>query len=199
MWKADVAKKLAKTTRAANNFCNMSHCRCLTGFWMSWFLILNIPKFWICQGWSGSDYAWTIPQHAWIRLDMPKYAWICMNMPKSASMAFLLFPIIIPCLPECMINYFNVYTKLEVMSEGIQGCFPEEIKLDFFCSSWKYLICFRLNSFARFQITLFNSLSTKWISKTVTIPPQKALWTSLKLSWKVKNCNANYEKKIHLC
>ena len=151
--------------------------------------VLNMPgliRFWLCLN------------NSWTCLNMPGYAKICMNMPKSACMAFLLFPIIIPCLPECMINYFNVYTKPEAMSEGIQGCFPEEIKLDFFCSSWKYLICFRLNSFERFQITLFNSLSTKWISKTVTIPPQKALWTSLKLSWKVKNCNANYEKKIHL-
>ena len=39
-----------------------------------------------------------------------------------------------------------------------------------------------------FQITLFNSLHTKWISEIVTLPQQKALWTSLSImkSWKLQ-------------
>ena len=35
---------------------------------------------------------------------------------------------------------------------------------------------------------------TKLISKNVILPPQKALWTGLKLSWKVEHLNANVKK-----
>ena len=48
-------------------------------------------------------------------MNIPENADICVNMPKSARMAFVLyFPIVIPCLLERVLLYFNVYTKLEV-------------------------------------------------------------------------------------
>ena len=52
-------------------------------------------------------------------MNIPENADICVNMPKSARMAFVLyFAIVIPCLLERVLTYFNVYTKLEVFSEG---------------------------------------------------------------------------------
>ena len=41
---------------------------------------------------------------------MSEYARIYVNMPKSARMAFVLyFPILIPCLLECVVTYFNEF------------------------------------------------------------------------------------------
>ena len=41
----------------------------------------------------GSEYAWIIPEYAWIYLIMSGHARICMNMPKSAWTDFVLdFP-----------------------------------------------------------------------------------------------------------
>ena len=52
-------------------------------------------------------------------MNIPENADVCVNMPKSSRMAFVLyFPIVIPCLLERVLTYFNVYTKLEVFSEG---------------------------------------------------------------------------------
>ena len=65
----------------------------------SW-LYLNMPQtgFWICQVYTGS----------WLCLNMPKYAGICLSMPKSARMTFALHdPIVIPCLLEWVVTYFN--------------------------------------------------------------------------------------------
>ena len=48
-------------------------------------------------------------------MNIPENADICVTMPKSARMAFVLyFPIVIPCLLERVLPYFNVYRKLEV-------------------------------------------------------------------------------------
>ena len=45
---------------------------------------------------------------------MLEYAGICVNMPKSTRIAFALyFPIVVPCLLECVVTYLNVYAKLE--------------------------------------------------------------------------------------
>ena len=44
----------------------------------------------------------------------------------------LIFPIVIPCLLERVVTYFNVYTKLEVYPEG---SFLEETKFEFFYSN----------------------------------------------------------------
>ena len=50
------------------------------------------------------------------RLNMSEYAGIRVNMPKSALMAFVLYlPIVIPCLVEHVVTYYNVDTKLEVL------------------------------------------------------------------------------------
>ena len=44
-----------------------------------------------------------------------EYAWARLNMLKSVRIDFILyFLIVIPCLLERMVTYFNVYTKLEV-------------------------------------------------------------------------------------
>ena len=58
---------------------------------------------------------------------MSEYAGICMSVPKSAWKALALhFSIVIPFLLECVLTYFNVYTKVEVT-----GSFFEETKFDF--------------------------------------------------------------------
>ena len=45
---------------------------------------------------------------------MPEYAKIFVNVPKSAQWLLFYFPIVIHCLLECVVTYFNVYMKLEV-------------------------------------------------------------------------------------
>ena len=60
--------------------------------------VVNIPKFWICQGYTGfriclnnSRICLNMPDYAWICLNMLEYA---LNMSKSAWMTFVLyFPI----------------------------------------------------------------------------------------------------------
>ena len=52
-------------------------------------------------------------------LNMPEYAEICLCVPKSARMAFVLFVIVIPCLLERVISYFNVYTKLVNLKQQV--------------------------------------------------------------------------------
>ena len=59
--------------------------------------VVNIPKFWICQGYTGFKYAWIIPKYVWICLNMLGYLNMleyALNMSKSAWMTFVLyFPI----------------------------------------------------------------------------------------------------------
>ena len=44
----------------------------------------------------------------------------------------LYFPTVIPCLLECVLTYFNVYTKVEVsVCRDMIGCLLEETKFDF--------------------------------------------------------------------
>ena len=74
--------------------------------------VLNIKGFWTCESWNMPEYVWIVPEYAWLCLNMPKYAGICANMPKSAWIASdLNFPIVISCLLERVITYFNVYTN----------------------------------------------------------------------------------------
>ena len=55
-----------------------------------------------------SEYAWIIPDYAWISQNMLDYARMCVNIPKSASMAFVLHvPIVIPCLLEYVFTYLK--------------------------------------------------------------------------------------------
>ena len=78
-------------------------------------LVLNLPGFWI------RVWFWiclNMPDYVWLNVPgyMSEYVGICLNMPKSALMAFVLyFPIVILCLLEGLLTYFNVYTKLEVL------------------------------------------------------------------------------------
>ena len=80
-------------------------------------LVLNLPGFWIVRVMQSFEYAWIcLIMSGWICLGMSEYAGICTNVPKSAWIAFVLyFPIVIPCLLEGVVTYFNVYTKLEVL------------------------------------------------------------------------------------
>ena len=116
--------------------------------------VLNKPGFWIYQGseyasgsefirvTQGSEYAWIcLIMFGWICLDMPEYAGICVNMPKSAWIAFVLyFPIVIPCLLEGVVTYFNVFTKLEVLVWMKMRLFSWRDTIWF--SSCKYFIWF---------------------------------------------------------
>ena len=77
-------------------------CRCLTRFWVClrfWICqgseyasgfeyarILNIPEFWICQGFTGFriclNNSWiclNMSDYVWIFLNLPEYAWICLK------------------------------------------------------------------------------------------------------------------------
>ena len=53
-------------------------------------LVLNMRRFWIYQNseyikvTQGSEYAWIIPEYAWICLIMSEYVWICQNMSEYA-------------------------------------------------------------------------------------------------------------------
>ena len=51
----------------------------------------------------------------WIKVIMSEYARICVNILKSTSVAFVLcVPIVITCLLECMVTYFNeIYSQKE--------------------------------------------------------------------------------------
>ena len=61
--------------------------------------VLNIPEFWVCQGYTGFRICLDNSQiclKVWTRkcLDMSEFVAICVNMSKSAWMAFVLhFPI----------------------------------------------------------------------------------------------------------
>ena len=44
-------------------------------------------------------------------LHMPQYAWLCLNMLEHARAFVLRLPIVIPCLLERVVAYFNVYKK----------------------------------------------------------------------------------------
>ena len=110
--------------------------------------VLNKPGFWISHGseyvrvTQGSEYAWIcLIMSDWICLDLSKYAVICTNMPKSAWVAFVLyFPIVIPCLLERVVTYFNVYTKLEVLVWKKMRLFSWRHTIWF--NSWMYFIWF---------------------------------------------------------
>ena len=87
-------------------------------FWIcSWFEYM--PEFWICPGDNVlimPEYVWTVLIYTWICLNMPEYAEKCVNVTKSAWMTFVLhFPIVIFCSYKTVVNYFNVYMKLEVI------------------------------------------------------------------------------------
>ena len=68
---------------------------------------------------------------------MLKYVKIGMDVPKSTCMDFALHVhIVIPCLLECMINFFN---KSHSLKEHETVFLTENVIL---FVGWKYLICF---------------------------------------------------------
>ena len=128
-------------------------------------LVLNVPQFWICEGsvvplafnvpelWicsrvtQGSDYAWIIHKNAWlclIYLNMPEYVVICLNLPKSVWMVFVLhFPS--GYITLHVVTYSSVYRKVEVIAwrnMKLFCLFKRQRGFDFSYSSWKYFICF---------------------------------------------------------
>ena len=155
---------------AVNYFCKTLHCRCFKGYWIDsgseyvssfeYTRALNILglliylRLWICQSSeyvSHSKYVRVLNMLGLHRVlnvleqfpNMSDYAWICLKIPEHGGMCLnTLFPIIISCVLECVITYFNVYMKLEVILYfgGTWGCFLDETKFDFLYSSWKYLI-----------------------------------------------------------
>ena len=113
-------------------------------------LVLNLPNFWINQGseYVRSNRVLNMPKYAWLCLaewtcmDMSEYADICVNMPKSSWMAFALyFPIVIPCLLERVLTYFNVCRKLEVWVLRKMMLFSWRHKHWFFYSNWNFIWC----------------------------------------------------------
>ena len=71
----------------------------------------GIPQFWACRDYTGF---WTCQNNFWTYLSMLKCAWMCLNLPEWQWLLFE-FCIVIPCLLERVVTYFNIYTKLEVI------------------------------------------------------------------------------------
>ena len=87
------------------------------------------------------EYDWILPNYAWICRNMCEYAHICLN-----GFCFT-FTIVIHCLLERVLTYFNIYTKLEVIVwENMRWD-----KVWFSISSWKLWFNFWLkrNIFTR--------------------------------------------------
>ena len=96
---------------------------------------------------QGSDYAWIIHKNAWlclIYLNMPEYVVICLNLPKSVWMVFVLhFPS--GYITLHVVTYSSVYRKVEVIAwrnMKLFCLFKRQRGFDFSYSSWKYFICF---------------------------------------------------------
>ena len=94
---------------------------------------------------------------------MLEYADICVNIPKSARTAFVLyFPIVIPCLLERVLTYFNVDIKLEILVLRKMMLFLVDTNIDFFYSSCNFIgFCFRLSIFTSNISNLLFSLGTE--------------------------------------
>ena len=119
----------------------------LSGFEYGRFL--NIPRFWICLWFEYMPEFWICPGYN--ILNMPEYAGKCVNVPKSAWMTFVLhFPIVIFCLYKTVVNYFNVYMKLEVIVWRNMRLVSWRDKIWFFLVvAWSicFILWFRLNIF----------------------------------------------------
>ena len=108
------------------SICQVSKCTWVLNILEFW--ILNMLKFWIyqgseyasssqCQGseyarfTQGPEYVWIIHEFARLCLNMSEYTWICQNMCEYAYICLngfcLLVLIVILCLLECMVAYFN--------------------------------------------------------------------------------------------
>ena len=131
-------------------------------------IVLNMPRFWICFCFSicpgsecirvkqFSEYAWIcLTMSGWICLYMSELAGIWVNIPKSSWMVFVLYlPIVIPCLLENVVTYFNIYTKLDVLVWM-------KIKLFF----WRHTVWFSSCNYFIFLFCFWLNVSTSKISK----------------------------------
>ena len=120
------------------------------------FLILNIPWFWICLGYTRF---WICLNNFWTCLNMPEYVEICVNVPKSAWMAFGFLSHCNP-MSTWMRSYFFqcIYKSRSHSLKEHETVFLNRQNLIFPIvgeSIW-FVFCFRLNIFTRFLITLFN-------------------------------------------
>ena len=153
MWKADIAENFFwETTAAVKLFATRSIVHVWQGSEYApvpdseYIRVLNMPGytgFWICLN------------NFWTCLNMMKYVWMCLNLPEWL---LFYFPIVIPCLLERIVTYFNVYTKLEVRVKEYHAVFLKRQNLIFSVvgQSSSFVFCFRLNIFTRFLIMLFN-------------------------------------------
>ena len=145
-WKAEIAKIII-TFKNIDKVLSMPAVLNIAGSWIwIWFwmcqsfgytrgfnmpVVLNMPGFWISQGFEyarvtqGSEYAWIIPEYAWLCMDMSEYAWICRNMREYAKICLnglcLLFPhfsisLTIFFLLEHVVTYWKVYRRLQSRS-----------------------------------------------------------------------------------
>ena len=112
-------------------FCISQGSECASGF--EYARILNIPEFWICQGYTEFRICLN---DSWICLNMPEYTWICLNLPK-----WLLFNIS-PLHSFCTWKHGSLFERLQ----ETRGCFLKETKFNFFYGSWKYSVYFSLLS-----------------------------------------------------
>ena len=139
----------------------------------------GIPQFWACRDYTGF---WTCQNNFWTYLSVSKCAWMCLNLPEWQWLLFE-FCIVIPCLLERVVTCFIIYTKLEVIVWMNTRLFSWRDKI------WFFPLCLEVSDlFFDFRL---HYLGTKFISKNVALPLQKALWTSLKLSRKVESQKAN--------
>ena len=105
-----------------------------------------------------------------------------MNVPTSPWMAFVLLPHSNP-LPTWTHGYLFqcLYKTRSYSLKECEAVFLKRQNLIFPRAGESiWFVCFRLNVFTRFLITLFNELCTRFISKNIILSPQK-------LSRKVEN------------
>ena len=123
-------------------------------------LVLNMPGFWIYQGYTGFiiclNNFWlylNMLDFVCICLNMPEYTRICINIPKSDWMAFVLhFPYgYITSQVVTAVTYLNVYRRLEVKVWRNMRLFSSRDKIWFFLLQLEvfhiFCFCFRLNTF----------------------------------------------------
>ena len=121
--------------------------------------VLNIPGSWIwfwfsiCQSFEYARFTQSLicMNNSWMWLVMPEYVWICWNMCEYAQIClnlpeWLLFvAIIIPCLFECVVTYFNpVYSLKEHKAVFLKR---ENLIFSIVAGSICLFFYFRLNTF----------------------------------------------------
>ena len=135
---------------------------------------MNIPEFWICQGYAGfriclnNSWIWlNMPDYSWKYLNILEYDGKCMNVPKSVWMAFLLH---FAHFTICFAIPFSTWTR-GYLFEPIQETRDDSLKEDkavflkrknlifsIATGSISFDFCFRLNIFSsKFWICCYLS------------------------------------------